>query len=237
MALSREIGVLKRTIARYVLVLFSVFVGLLALPLEGPSYAVRQFLSAKETLIPGGVPVVALGPVAPFVAPITMALLVALLVTFPFGLWSVVRFLRPALRSGERRALARTIVPSLILFYSGCSMAYFIIIPRTFSILYSFAAPMGVAPFFALDEFISSVFFLTISVGIAFLLPVVMAISSRLGFVPRGFWLRHWRMAVFLAIFFSAVITPDGSGITMVFLSIPLIVLYGIGAAVSVRRA
>ena len=76
MALSREIGVLKRTIARYVLVLFSVFVGLLALPLEGPSYAVRQFLSAKETLIPGGVPVVALGPVAPFVAPITMALLV-----------------------------------------------------------------------------------------------------------------------------------------------------------------
>lgn len=236
MALSREIGVLKRTIARYVLVLFSVFVGLLALPLEGPSYAVRQFLSAKETLIPGGVPVVALGPVAPFVAPITMALLVALLVTFPFGLWSVVRFLRPALRSGERRALARTIVPSLILFYSGCSMAYFIIIPRTFSILYSFAAPMGVAPFFALDEFISSVFFLTISVGIAFLLPVVMAISSRLGFVPQSFWLRHWRGAIFSAILFSAVVTPDGSGITMVLLSVPLIVLYGIGAAASTRR-
>ena len=237
MALSREIGVLRRMIACYALVLFSVFVGLLALPLEGPSYAVRQFLSAKETLIPDSVPIVALGPVAPFVAPIMMALLIALLITFPFGLWFIFRFLRPALRSGERRTLTHTIVPSLILFYSGCATAYFFIIPRTFSILYSFAEPMGVAPFFALDEFISSVFFLTISVGIAFLLPVVMVVSSRLGFIPQGFWLRHWRGAVFSAIFFSAIVTPDGSGVTMAFLSVPLIVLYGIGAVVSVRRA
>lgn len=235
--LSYEFGALKWMIARYASVIFLVFVSLLTLPINEPSYAVRLFLSAKGSLIPDGVPVVALGPVASFVAPIMMAFLVALLATFPLGLWSVARFLRPALRSGERRALSLTIVPSLVLFYAGCALAYFVIIPQTFSILYSFAAPMGVAPLFALDEFISSVFFLTISVGVAFLLPIVMIVTSRLGLVPHGFWIRHWRGAVLMAILFSAVVTPDGSGVTMVFLSAPLLGLYAAGVVASVKRS
>lgn len=227
--ISHELEALKKTIVRFAIVFFLVFSGLLIFPSDRPSFAMRGFLSAKESLIPAGVPVVSLGPVSSFVAPIMMAFLVALLVTFPFGLWSVVRFLRPALRPDERRTLSAYVVPALVLFYAGCTLAYFVIIPTTFSILYSFAAPMGVAPLFALDEFISSVFFLTISVGFAFLLPVFMAASSRIGLIPSGFWIRHWRGATLAAILFSAIVTPDGSGVTMAFLSAPLIVLYGIG--------
>ncbi|MBP9751996.1 MAG: twin-arginine translocase subunit TatC [Candidatus Moranbacteria bacterium] len=235
--ISHELEALKKTIVRFAIVFFLAFSGLLIFPSDGSSFATRIFLSAKESLIPAGVPVVALGPVSSFVAPIMMAFLIALLATFPFGLWSVVRFLRPALRPDERKTLSAHVIPALILFYAGCALAYFVIIPTTFSILYSFAAPMGVAPLFALDEFISSVFFLTISVGFAFLLPVFMAASSRIGIIPSGFWIRHWRGAILFAILFSAVVTPDGSGVTMAFLSAPLIALYGIGAVASVKRA
>jgi len=227
---AHELGELKKTIVRFAIVFFLAFSGLLIFPSDGPSFAMRVFLSAKESLIPAGVPVVALGPMSSFVAPIMMAFLLALLATFPFGIRSIVRFLRPALRPNERKALSTYIIPSLALFYAGAALAYFIIIPQTFAILYSFAAPMGVAPLFALDDFISSVFFLTISVGLAFLLPIVMAASSRIGLVQPGFWIRHWRGAIAFSIIFSAIITPDGSGITMVFLSVPLIVLYGVGA-------
>ena len=245
-----EFKAVRRMIVRFVIVLLMVFIGLLTLapgemrigtavfPLPqfgSPSMAVQIFLGAKAMLIPSGVPVVALGPVSPFVAPIVIALLVALLVTFPNALFLVVRFLRPALRPAERRTLMRSLVPALALFYLGCALAYFVIIPETFALLYSFAEPMGVAPFFALDDFISSVFFLTISVGAAFLLPVGMAVSSHIGLIPRGFWLRHWRGAVVTAIIFSAVITPDGSGVTMAFLSVPLLGLYAVGALVAVR--
>jgi sec-independent protein translocase protein TatC len=234
--ISHEFTVLKRTITRYALVLFSVFAGLLVLPPGAPSFATRLFLSVKESLIPEGIPVVALGPVSPFVAPIMIAFLVALLATFPFLIYSIIRFLRPALQRGERKALSRYILPSLVLFYAGCSLAYFVVIPATFSILYSFAAPLGVAPLFALDDFISSVFFLTISVGLAFLLPVCMAASSRIGIIPPGFWLRHWRGAIVSSVLFSAVVTPDGSGVTMALLFAPLVALYGIGAIVSGRN-
>lgn len=245
---SEELKRVRGVIIRFALVFLLFFISLLVLapqpmatggiPLtmatQGrPSLAMELFLLAKGNLIPDGIPVVALGPVAPFVAPIVMAFLIALLLSFPFGLFGIARFLRPALRPEERGVLSSILLPSLFLFYLGCGLAYFLIIPKTFSVLYSFAEPMDVLPFFALDDFISSVFFLTVSVGIAFLLPVFMVGASRMGIFPKRFWFQHWRGALVSAIIFSAIITPDGSGVTMMLLSLPLFFLYLIGAIVA----
>ncbi len=239
---------LRQVVTRFIFVLTVIFTVLLACTTQevsvsgysfpvlvpgAPSLSVQLFLSAKETLIPAAVPVVALGPVSSFVAPILMAFLVALLLVFPVGLHLVSRFLSPALHPAERRTLRRFFLPALFLFYLGCALAYFIIIPQTFAILYSFATPMGVAPLFALDDFISSVFFLTLTTGIAFLLPVAMTVLSRIGLIAPHFWMHHFRVAVMVVILFSALITPDGSGVTMAFLSAPLLILYFIGARVA----
>lgn len=248
---AREFVVLRGIVIRIVVVLTAVFVGLLTLThgesemfgfrfptlFPGtPSLSTELFLSAKAFLIPQGIPVVALGPVSPFVAPIVMAFLVALLVTFPYALFSLAGFISPALRSRERKTFRSFILPSLFLFYLGCAFSYFIIIPVTFSVLYSFAEPIGVAPFFALDEFVSSVFLLTSAVGFAFLLPVAMAMLSRSGMIPSSFWFRHFRAAVMIVVVFSAIVTPDGSGVTMAFLSVPLLGFYIIGALASRPR-
>lgn len=243
--ISHELYELKRIIIRLGVVFLVVFVGFFTLTTEEyaffgkhipflafgePSLATKLLLSAKSFLVPADVPVVALGPVSSFTAPITMAFLVTLLIIFPYALYSLVLFLRPALYQSEKRSLYSMMVPALVLFYLGCTLAYFVIIPKTFAILYSFAVPIGIAPLFALDDFISSVFLITLMVGLAFLLPIVMAILTRLGVVPRGFWLGHWRIAIVCIVIFSAVVTPDGSGVTMVFLSVPMAALYGAGA-------
>jgi sec-independent protein translocase protein TatC len=254
-SITNELLALKGVIVRYVIILFAVFVALLILApgewqiagrtVPGPvfgalSFAQTFFLAAKEMLIPETVLVVALGPVAPFVAPIVIAFLVALLATFPAGLVLLYGFLAPALRPKERRTAAFFTLPAIVLFYAGAAFAYFIVIPETFAILYSFAQPMDVAPMFALDEFISSVFLLTLSTGIAFLLPIIMAASAKVGLIPASFWARHWRGAILSAVIFSAVITPDGSGVTMALLTGPLLALYAFGtiaaACVAPRR-
>lgn len=234
--LSHEFKELKGMIVRYTVVLLVVFVGILVFPVDGASFATRLFLSAKDSLIPAGIPVVAMGPVSSFVAPIVMAFLVAILATFPLGVVLAVRFLGPALRPKERRTLYSYVFPSLGLFYAGCALAYLVIIPTTFHTLYSFSEPIGVAPIFALDDFVSSVFFLTISVGVAFLLPMVMIALSRIGFVPGALWFRHFRGAALSVLILSAIITPDGSGVTMTLLSVPLVGLYLSGAIVANRR-
>lgn len=247
-ALAQELGILKQSVTRYVLALVVVIAFLLGctldsftwsefsirVPLPGvPSLATQLFVSSQQALIPPQVPVVALGPVAVFMAPFLMALLVALLMTFPYALYLGVRFLWPALRSRERSLLLATLLPALGLFYLGCALAYFLIIPKTFSVLYSFAQPMGVTPFFALDQFIISVFCITLGVGLSFLFPVVMVLATRLGLVRPAFWSLHWRGALLGMLILAALITPDGSGLTMLFLFVPLAVLYGLGCWVA----
>lgn len=239
-----ELSALKRLIVRGTVIFFLFFFGLfflgpseriignITLPFvsfSSASFATNLFLFARETLLPEGISVVALGPVSSFLAPIMMAFLAAILILFPIGLLLLFRYLRPALKETERKTFFRFLFPAVLLFYCGCAVGFFIIIPQTFALLYSFSDPIGVAPFFALDDFVSSVFFLTISVGLAFLLPIGMAALSRSGVIPSEFWKRHFRGAVFTIVLFSAVVTPDGSGITMAFLALPLFGLYAIG--------
>lgn len=221
-----ELGALKKAIVRP-FVLFLITAAALYM------FGTHLLLSAEAYLLPPNVSLVVLGPVSAFTAPLMMVFLVAFLVTFPYLLYSLVHFLIPALKEGERKVLYTALIPSLVLFYLGCALAYFFIIPETFSLLYAFAPPLGVVPFFSLDAFVSSVFLVTISVGVLFLLPVGMSMLSRIGAVSREFWFNHWRGALLSTVVLSAVITPDGSGVTMVFLSVPLVMLYGIGAFVS----
>jgi sec-independent protein translocase protein TatC len=146
------------------------------------------------------------------------------------------RYVLPALYEEERGIVSSIFYTSLVLFFAGCTFAYFILIPNTFAILYSFAGPLSVTPFFSLDSFIWTVFNLTILTGVAFLMPIMMFILSAIGIVSATFWRVHWRGAVVAIVVFAAVVTPDGTGVTMVILSIPLLLLYGLGILLSSRR-
>jgi sec-independent protein translocase protein TatC len=54
--------------------------------------------------------------------------------------------------------------------------------------------------------------------------------------VDSTFWSKNLRYAIVIIAIFGALITPDGSGITMWFVSIPMIVLYVLGIMI-IRRA
>jgi len=64
---------------------------------------------------------------------------------------------------------------------------------------------------------------------------------TALGIVPANFWKKYWRFATIAIVVFGAIITPDGSGITMFLVALPMLALYAGGyvAAVGVdkRRA
>ncbi len=243
--IAEELKIIRHSVLLFVSAFFLVFGAMLLFTFQmitvvgqsfwflvpgSPSLATQIFLAAKNFLVPAGIPIVALSPMASLAASITMAFLMSILLTFPLGLYLIGRFFWPALHKSERRGLARYMLPALVLFYGGCAFGYFVIIPQTFDLLYAFAAPLDVAPLFALDDLVMSVFLLTLVTGCVFLLPIVMMALSHIGLVERSFWRRHWRGAVVSMVIFAAVVTPDGSGVTAVFLSGPLIALYMVGA-------
>src|SRR2546427_173649 len=78
-----------------------------------------------------------------------------------------------------------------------------------------------------------------VAFGLAFQLPVLMYGLSALGIVRSDFWKKYWRFAAIAIFLFGAIITPDGSGITMFLVALPMLALYvvGYGAAVRVEHA
>ena len=71
--------------------------------------------------------------------------------------------------------------------------------------------------------------------GASFQLPVIMYALTVSGIVAPNFWKENARYALVIIIIFGAVITPDGSGITMWFVAAPMLALYG-GAYFVIRR-
>jgi len=148
-------------------------------------------------------------------------------------------FVRSALYPKEGRALAYMLFLSFVLFIAGAVFAYMLVIPLVFSALFSYL-PLGIAPYYNVRELISLVVGLTFAISLIFLLPVVMVMLSKTELIPPLFWRTYARHAVLLVLLLSAIITPDGSGVSMVLLALPICVLYTAGyigsALISVRH-
>ena len=192
--------------------------------------------TASRNLLPEGVKIVTLNPLNAFLALMVISLLSAFIVSFPFFLYKLIRYLSPALEQKEKKAVFKVLFPSAFLFIGGCFFAYFLLIPLTFRALYSFAAVIGAEEFFYVMQFVTLVLGLMVVAGIIFLLPVFMGLLVKFGIVEGGFWKKNWRYAIFIFLVFSAIITPDGTGITMMILFVPLTGLYFLGTIVTTKN-
>jgi sec-independent protein translocase protein TatC len=127
-------------------------------------------------------------------------------------------------------------MPILLLFFAGVLLCLVVVLPFTFSLLYTYQTALGanLLLLFA-DDFISFVLLFMLAFGLAFELPVLMYGLTALGIISSEFWKKNWRFAAIAIFVFGAIITPDGSGITMFLVALPMLALYVLGYAASVR--
>ena len=201
--------------------------------IHAQSFTVLIFKQMQLNLLPSGVHLIVTNPLDAFVSQVTLSLLLAFIISFPFFIYRTIRYLSPALFAHENRAIRKSIIPASILFFFGCIFAYMVIIPATFRVLFPYATALGATPFFKVNDFISYTSSLIFATGVVFLLPLFMVLLSWFKVVTPTFWREKWRHALLFFSIFSAIITPDGTGVTMILLMIPLISLYGIGALCS----
>lgn len=200
----------------------------LPLPSEN-SFTTQVFNRIGTDLLPPDVKLLATNPMSAFVAQILLSMLLSFLLTTPIFIYKIILYLRPALFPHEKRAVILSVLPLAFLFLCGAAYSYFFLIPTTFKLLYPFTTNIGAVAYFSVEEFIQYVFSLTIAVGFMFLLPVFMVLLSWLGIIRAEFWKNKWRIALLLFLIGSAIITPDGTGVTMAMLFVPLMTLYLMG--------
>ena len=125
---------------------------------------------------------------------------------------------------------------TILLFVSGIIFSYILVIPFVLDFLYSYGQAIGVETFLNIDSFISFVLQFFLGFGITFELPMIMYAIALTGVLNALFWRKNFRYAIILFVIFGAIITPDGSGITMWLVTLSMLLLYFIGMIVIENR-
>ncbi|MEK6851882.1 MAG: twin-arginine translocase subunit TatC, partial [Candidatus Thermoplasmatota archaeon] len=176
-----------------------------------------------------------LNPADAFIVQFKTAFFLALLVGMPVVAYQMGMFIAPGLRPREKRTILKLLGPSMVLFALGVLIAFFVVLPFTFDFLYQVAVNLGVdQPMLHIDQFLDFVLLFMLGFGLAFQVPVVMYALTAVGLVRAATWKKYWRIAIIAIFGFGAIITPDGSGVTMILVSGPMSALYVAGYAACV---
>ena len=138
-------------------------------------------------------------------------------------------------RSFSKIDLFKIISPIFLLFIFGVVFSYVLVIPLTLDFLYKYGESIGAETLLTVNDFIAFVLQFILAFGIAFQLPVLMYVLSQSGLTDSKFWQKNFRYAIIIITVFGAIITPDGTGVTMWFIALPMIGLYAVGI-IAIRR-
>jgi sec-independent protein translocase protein TatC len=203
----------------------------LAYPYPNPFVNVTaQVFVALTHLLPSGVVLFNLGIADAVLVQVEIGLLLTVILGMPWIVHEAGAFLVPALRRNERELLRRIGIPATALFAVGTAIGLLVVTPLTFRFLFEYVNALGISEELSVQSFVTFTILYPLAFGIVFELPVFVYTLTRLGVVKAASWRNHWRGAVIGALVFGMLVTPDNSGVTMLLVAAPMIVLYFGGA-------
>ena len=162
-----------------------------------------------------------------FMAHVKVAMMGGVILTCPFWLYQIWKFIAPGLYSKEKRYSAGFILAGSLLFVAGVCFAYFLVYPTAFKILLNFGGRHDI-PMITIREYLSFFFTTTLLFGLAFELPLIMTILAMLGLIDKAFLTGKRRYAIVLLSIIAAILAPPDL-ISMLLLLVPMIGLFEIG--------
>ena len=151
---------------------------------------------------------------------------------FPYILWEIWKFIRPALYESERKKAGLFIVISSLLFFIGVLFGYFIIVPLTINFFATFNVSPTVVNQFTVDSYISMIKTSLIVSGLVFELPIFVYFLTKLGLVTPAFLRKYRRAAIVIILIVAAIVTPPDIP-SQVIVSIPILLLYEVSILIS----
>lgn len=172
-----------------------------------------------------------------FISSITIAFVCGVILAFPYVFWEVWRFIKPALKPHELKNTRGAIFWVTFFFMLGVAFGYFLLAPFTFSFLanYKVGTHNIIETKPILNDYIDNLVDITVGAGLAFELPVISYVLTRIGLITPKF-LREYRKYAYVALLvIAAVITPSPDWMSQMIVVLPLILLYELSIIVSGR--
>ncbi|MGQ0605646.1 MAG: twin-arginine translocase subunit TatC [Candidatus Nitrosotenuis sp.] len=190
----------------------------------------------RVSLVPENVQLIQTAPGQAFYAQVYVAALIGIVLSMPIIVRELTRFIAPALSEKEIHSVQKIAIPAVGLFIAGVVFSYFTVIPFILDFLYQYGKSAGLVTFLNVMDFVTFVLQFLLAFGVAFQLPLIMYAATASGLTDAKFWRNNIRYAIVALVIVGAVVTPDGSGVTMWFISGPMIGLYLVGMIILERR-
>ena len=160
----------------------------------------------------------------------TTSFWLALVLTFPYLMYEVWKFISPALYEHEKRNIRWVFFFGTIMFFFGCAVGYFMVFPMTLRFLATYQLSPDIKEQVSLDSYMDNFLMLIFVMGIVFEMPLVSWLLSKLGLLHRGFFHKYRRHAIVGLLVAAAFITPSSDPFTLSVVFFPLYGLYELSA-------
>ncbi len=166
---------------------------------------------------------------------IYVSFITGLVLGFPYILWELWRFIKPALSNKEIKYAQGLVFFSSILFFIGILFGYFFLSPLSINFLGSYKVSELVSNEINLDSYVSFITTLTFATGLIFEMPILVYFLAKIGIMGSKWMRKNRRYAVVVILILAAVLTPSPDVASMVMMFIPLYGLYELSILVAVN--
>jgi sec-independent protein translocase protein TatC len=192
----------------------------------------HQILTWLEGPLPEGKKLVTLSVTEPFFTTVKVVFIAAIALALPVILWQLWSFLAPAFEQHAQRIVAVFVAIATGLFAAGVAFGYYVILPRALGFLVTYNEDLFNIQIRA-SYYYSFVSYTLLAVGLVFNLPIFILALVRLGVLTSATIRRNRRIGIAIVVI-GAALLPTVDPISLVFETVPLLILFEASIWVSV---
>jgi sec-independent protein translocase protein TatC len=153
---------------------------------------------------------------------------------FPYLIWELWCFVKPALPPEQRKRSIRYAIECPIWFVLGLLFGYYIIAPLAINFLGNYQVSDQISNIIDVSSFMSTVISVSFAAAVAFQLPILIRLLATMGVVTAEGMRQYRKIAVVVLLIFAAIITPPDV-VSQVLIFIPCYALYEYGIGIAQR--
>ena len=166
---------------------------------------------------------------------IIISCVAGLIFAFPYILFCLWDFVRPALSAKEAKTSRQMMFYAFLLFIVGLFFGYFIILPLSIYFLANYELSSQITNQITISSYISTVTLLPLSIGFVFELPALVYFLSKTGIISSSFLKKNRKYSLIIVLIVAAIITPSTDAFTMMVVALPFYLLYELSISITAR--
>ena len=175
---------------------------------------------------------ISLKPTQQLMTAIWSSLILGIILSFPYLIWELWRFISPGLTSKEAKSSRGFMFIASFLFFCGIAFSFYVIAPISIHFLYNYKISDVIQNNFTLESHIGLVTNMLLGVSVLFELPVLIYFLTKIGLVTPDFLKKYRKHSLVVVLILAAIITPPDVA-SQVIVAIPILILYEVSIKVS----